>query len=144
MKNFIKGDHRIYRRNFYSCEKKAWNIQSCMGFEPLNSRYRCSALPAKRRLPQQTMCSQINATLHHFAYIKSSDVFIIHNSVQLLLMHVINATPRTSSALILANSRFVIKHSAARRIFNSLLGVSSASHAWYILKSSANKWGQFN
>ena len=87
-----------------------------MGFEPLNSRYRCSALPAKRRLPQQTMCSQINATLHHFAYIKSSDVFIIHNSVQLLLMHVINATPRTSSALILANSRFVIKHTAARRI----------------------------
>ena len=62
-----------------------------MGFEPLNSRYRCSALPAKRRLPQQTMCSQINATLHHFAYIKSSDVFIIHNSVQILLMHVINS-----------------------------------------------------
>ena len=50
-----------------------------------------------------------------------------------------SSTPRTSSALILANSRFVIKHSTARRIFNSLLGVSSASHAWYILKSSANK-----
>ena len=34
-----------------------------------------------------------------------------------------SSTPRTSSALILANSRFVIKHSAARPIFSTLFSV---------------------
>ena len=30
--------HRSYRRNFCSCEKKAWKkIQACTGFEPLTS-----------------------------------------------------------------------------------------------------------
>ena len=33
---YMKDDHRSYRRNFCSCEKKAWPL-----------RYRCSALPIK-------------------------------------------------------------------------------------------------
>ena len=32
----MKEDHRSYRRNFCSSEKKAWN-QACTGFEPLTS-----------------------------------------------------------------------------------------------------------
>ena len=43
----MKEDHRNYRRNFCSCEKKAWkkekNIQACMGFKPLTS-----AIPVQR------------------------------------------------------------------------------------------------
>ena len=38
-----KWDHRSYRRNFCSCEKKAWKIQACTGFEPLTS-----AMPVQR------------------------------------------------------------------------------------------------
>ena len=35
-KNDMKEDHRSYRRNSRSYEKKAWKkIQACKGFEPL-------------------------------------------------------------------------------------------------------------
>ena len=38
VKNYVKVDHRSYRRNFCSCETKAWKkIQACTGFEPLTS-----------------------------------------------------------------------------------------------------------
>ena len=34
----MKEDHRSYRRNFCSCQKKAWKkSQACKGFEPLTS-----------------------------------------------------------------------------------------------------------
>ena len=37
-KNDMKEDHRSYRRNSRSYEKKAWKkIQACKGFEPLTS-----------------------------------------------------------------------------------------------------------
>ena len=37
--NYMKVDHRSYRRNFCNCKKKDWikNIQACTGFEPLTS-----------------------------------------------------------------------------------------------------------
>ena len=39
VKNYMKVDHRSYRRNFCNCKKKDWNknIQACTGFEPLTS-----------------------------------------------------------------------------------------------------------
>ena len=39
VKNHMKEDHRSYRRNFCSCEKKDWKKknQFCTGFEPLPS-----------------------------------------------------------------------------------------------------------
>ena len=45
VKNYTKEDHRSYRRNFCSCEKKAWKNSGLYGIRtawPL--RYRCSAV----------------------------------------------------------------------------------------------------
>ena len=37
VKNYMKEDHRSYRRKFCGCERKPEKIQACTGFEPLTS-----------------------------------------------------------------------------------------------------------
>ena len=50
--NYLKEDHCSYRRNFCSCEKKAWKkIQACTGFEPWPLQYRCSTLTTRANRP---------------------------------------------------------------------------------------------
>ena len=49
VKNYMKEDHRSYRRNFCSCQKKAWKNSGLHGFEPL-----ASAIPVQRSTNQLT------------------------------------------------------------------------------------------
>ena len=46
VKNYMKEDYRSYRRNFWSCENKAWKKKknrACTGFGPFTS-----AIPVQR------------------------------------------------------------------------------------------------
>ena len=49
VKNYMNVDHRSCRRNFCSCEKKAWKkkFRLVRDSNPWPLRYRCSALPIK-------------------------------------------------------------------------------------------------
>ena len=45
---YMKDDHHSYRRNFCSCEKKAWKkFRFVRDTDPWPLRYRCSALPVE-------------------------------------------------------------------------------------------------
>ena len=138
VKNFIKGDHRIYRRNFCSCEKKAWKHSVLYGIQTLELCDTGAALFLQNvgylNKPCVHKLMLLCITSHILKAVTSS-----LPTTPFSYYWCTSSTPRTSSALILANSRFVKKtlRCVTCRIFNSLLGVSSASHAWYILKSSA-------
>ena len=48
--SYTKEDHRSYIRNFWSCERKAWQkLRLVLDSSPWPLRYRCSALPRESR-----------------------------------------------------------------------------------------------